>query len=84
MNDIDRLFRGIFFYNGNPSISVCCCEFLFNVFIKELFLMSTTRTIPILIVEIAVLLVLGVRLPASSQISMRNRFLYDKILAVLC
>ena len=39
--------------------------------------MSTTPTLPILMAEIAVLLVLDIRLPASGQISMQTRFVFD-------
>ena len=39
--------------------------------------MSTTPTLPILMAEIAMLLVLDIRLPASGQISMQTRFVFD-------
>ena len=66
-------FLGIFFFIIRVPSSFCCCEFLVNIFMKGLFLVSTTPTLPIFMVEIAVLLVLDIWLPSSSP-----------ILAVLC
>ena len=71
-------FLGHFYFHyGSLSIKCCCCEFLVNVFTKGLFLTSTTPTLLNLMAEFAVSLVLNIRLPASSRISMRNRFVYD-------
>ena len=67
----------LYFHYWSPSINCCCCcEFLINVFRIGLFLTSMTPTLPILMAKIAVLLVLDIRLPASSRIAMRTRFVY--------
>ena len=55
----------------------CCCEFLVKFFTKGLLLTSTNPTLPILMAKFAELLVLDIRLPSSSRISMRKRFVYD-------
>ena len=64
----------LYFHYGHLSIKFCCCDFLVDVFMKGLFLMPTTSMLPILKAEIAVLLVLDIRLPDSSQILMQNTF----------
>ena len=68
------LGRFIFIMEVLPSNFIVVSIFV-NVFTKGLLLTSTTPTLPILMAEIAVLLVLDIRLPASRRISMQNQFL---------
>ena len=63
------LLGHLYFRYGSPSIKFCCFEFLVIVLTKELFLTSTTPTLPILMEEMAVVLVLDIQLTASSRIS---------------
>ena len=53
-----------------------CC-FLLTSLRKDYFLRRRIQRYRFLMAEIPVLLVLDIRLPASSRISMRNQFVYD-------
>ena len=55
-------------------------SFLLTSLRKDYFSRQRLRRYRFLMVEFAALLVLNIRLPASSRISMRNRFVCDRLI----